>query len=43
MIWIYYDLLNGIKLDLQLDTKTTLALLKTTLTFGFSHTKHSLT
>ena len=46
MTWVYYYLLNGIRLDLGLDnscwTRKYLTLLKTTFTFRFSHTKHIL-
>ena len=40
IIWIYHYLLDGVRLDLDLEKYFTL--LQTTLTFGFSHTKHSL-
>ena len=47
MNWVYYYLLNRIRLDLDLDNSCWiwkyLTLIQTTLTFGFSHTKHSLT
>ena len=47
MICVYYYFLNGIRLDLGLDNscwiKKHLNLLQTTLTYGFLHTKLSLT
>ena len=47
MVSVYYYLLNGIRLDLDLDNscwiEKDLTLLQTTVTFGFPHTKHILT
>ena len=47
MIWVYYYLLNGIRLDLGLDDAfwiwKCLTLLQATFKFRYLHTKHSLT